>query len=183
MGLLVEDLLMLARLDAQRPIERRPVDLLAVATDAVRGARAVSPERTITLDVDAAAGTPEVIGDEARLRQVLGNLITNAIQHTPVSASVTVRVRTTDRMVVLEVADTGPGLDAESAAKVFERFYRADASRARESGGSGLGLSIVAALVAAHGGVVTVHTAPGHGATFRVELPHATELQAGTVVV
>ncbi|TQC50251.1 sensor histidine kinase [Rhodococcus sp. WS4] len=173
MGLLVEDLLMLARLDAQRPLETRPVDLLSVASDAVHGARAVAPDRSIALDVVPGPGTPEVIGDEARLRQVLGNLLANAVKHTPATADVTVRLSTTEESVVLEVADTGPGLGEEDAARVFERFYRTDASRTRESGGSGLGLSIVAALVAAHRGSVTVDSRPGEGATFRVELPRS----------
>nr|WP_274542817.1 HAMP domain-containing sensor histidine kinase [Rhodococcus opacus] len=173
MGLLVEDLLMLARLDAQRPLETRPVDLLSVASDAVHGARAVAPDRSIALDVRPGPGTPEVIGDEARLRQVLGNLLANAVKHTPATADVTVRLSTTEHSVVLEVADTGPGLSEEDAARVFERFYRTDASRTRESGGSGLGLSIVAALVAAHRGSVTVDSRPGEGATFRVELPRS----------
>ncbi|MBC2639958.1 MULTISPECIES: cell wall metabolism sensor histidine kinase WalK [unclassified Rhodococcus (in: high G+C Gram-positive bacteria)] len=173
MGLLVEDLLMLARLDAQRPLETRPVDLLSVVSDAVHGARAVAPDRSIALDILPGPGTPEVIGDEARLRQVLGNLLANAVKHTPATADVTVRLSTTEQSVVLEVADTGPGLSEQDAARVFERFYRTDASRTRESGGSGLGLSIVSALVAAHRGSVTVDSRPGEGATFRVELPRS----------
>ena len=172
MGLLVEDLLMLARLDSHRPLENRPVDLLSVASDAVH-ARAVAPERSFALEVGSGPGTPEILGDEARLRQVLGNLLSNAATHTSATADVTVRLQTTENRVVLEVADTGPGLSEEDAARVFERFYRADASRTRESGGSGLGLSIVAALVAAHQGTVTVDSRPGEGATFRVELPRA----------
>ncbi|NLE82196.1 MAG: HAMP domain-containing histidine kinase [Rhodococcus sp.] len=171
MGLLVEDLLMLARLDAQRPLERVPVDLLAVAADAVHGARAVEPDRTIELEVIDGPGTPEVLGDDARLRQVLGNLVTNALTHTPPDTRVTVRVGTTEDDVVLEVVDTGDGLGAEEQERVFERFYRADASRTRASGGSGLGLSIVAALVAAHGGRVEVDSTKGVGSTFRVHLP------------
>ncbi|NLU82284.1 HAMP domain-containing sensor histidine kinase [Rhodococcus sp. HNM0569] len=171
MGLLVEDLLTLARLDSQRPLERAPVDLLAVASDAVHGARAVAPGRAISLVVLDGPGTAEVNGDDARLRQVLGNLLGNALAHTPESADVVVRLGTTERTVFFEVSDTGPGLSEEDAAHVFERFYRSDTSRARRSGGSGLGLSIVAALVAAHGGTVTVDSRPGEGATFRVELP------------
>lgn len=104
---------------------------------------------------------------------MLGNLLTNTVKHTPATADVTVRLQTTENRVVLEVTDTGPGLSEDDAARVFERFYRADASRTRESGGSGLGLSIVAALVAAHQGTVTVDSRPGEGATFRVELPRA----------
>ena len=171
MGLLVEDLLMLARLDAQRPLETKPVDVLSVAADAVHDAEAVAPERDITLRLLPGPGIPEVVGDDARLRQVLGNLVGNAIRHPPQDASIEICVGTTDTSVLLEVRDTGPGLSEEEAQHVFERFYRADSSRTRESGGSGLGLSIVAALVAAHGGTVTVDSAPGVGATFRVELP------------
>lgn len=171
MGLLVEDLLMLARLDEQRPLDRSPVDLLAVAADAVHNARAVAPERTITLDIIDGPGTPEVLGDDARLRQVLSNLVTNALTHTPPGADVTVRVGTADTDAVLEVVDTGPGLDPDDRERVFERFYRADASRTRASGGSGLGLSIVAALVAAHGGKVEVESEQGVGSTFRVRIP------------
>ncbi|MDV3207186.1 MAG: HAMP domain-containing histidine kinase [Rhodococcus ruber] len=171
MGLLVEDLLVLARLDAQRPLEQNPVDLLALAADAVHDARAVAPERTVELEVFDGPGIPEVLGDDARLRQVLGNLVTNALTHTPADARVTVRVGTAGPDAVLEVVDTGPGLSEADRARVFERFYRADVSRARSSGGSGLGLSIVAALVAAHGGRVEVESAPGAGSTFRVLIP------------
>ncbi|WP_433492933.1 sensor histidine kinase [Nocardia grenadensis] len=171
MGLLVEDLLMLARLDAQRPLDRTPVDLLTLAADTVHGARAVAPERHITLEVIDGPGTPEVLGDDARLRQVLGNLVTNALTHTPPDADVTVRVGTEHDDAVLEVVDTGPGLPPEDRERVFERFYRADSSRTRSSGGSGLGLSIVAALVAAHDGTVEVESEQGAGSTFRIRLP------------
>ncbi|GAB2528553.1 HAMP domain-containing sensor histidine kinase [Nocardia heshunensis] len=178
MSLLVEDLLMLARLDAQRPVERRPVDLLMLASDAVHSARALAaaqrpdgPERKIDLEIRPGPGTLELLGDEARLRQVLANLLNNALVHTPPEAEVTVRLTPAEDEVAMEVADTGPGLDPEQAERVFERFYRADASRSRESGGSGLGLSIVQALVAAHGGKVSVTSAPGEGTTFTVRLP------------
>nr|WP_242640296.1 HAMP domain-containing sensor histidine kinase [Rhodococcus fascians] len=174
MGLLVEDLLMLARLDAQRPLDMRRVDVLTIAADAVHDAKAVSPARDISLKVLAGPGIPEVDGDDARLRQVLANLVGNAVRHTPESASITVCVGTTRSSVLLEVEDTGPGLAEDEAAHVFERFYRADSSRTRESGGSGLGLSIVAALVAAHNGTVSVRSTPGTGASFRVELPRPT---------
>lgn len=171
MGLLVEDLLLLARMDEQRPFERHPVDLLAVAADAVLDARARAPQRRITLEVMPDSAPAEVLGDDARLRQVVGNLVGNALDHTPESADVTVRVGAAGSDAVVEVSDTGPGLTEDDAARVFERFYRADESRARTSGGSGLGLSIVAAIVAAHGGTVGVDSAPGKGATFRVRLP------------
>jgi len=176
MGLLVEDLLLLARLDQERPLERRPVDLLSLAADSVHDAQAVEPDRDITLHADAQdAGVPVVVGDEARLRQVVSNLVTNALTHTPHTAPVEVRVKTEQvdgvGWAVLTVADQGPGLADDEAARVFERFYRADTSRTRASGGNGLGLSIVAALVAAHGGHVDVESETGHGATFRVRLP------------
>ncbi|WP_430330911.1 sensor histidine kinase [Rhodococcus sp. ACT016] len=171
MGLLVEDLLMLARMDAQRPFERHPVDLLGVAADAVHDARAIAPHRRISLEFLPDSGPAEVMGDVARLRQVAGNLVNNALQHTPDAAKVTVRVGTSGDDAILEVADAGPGLSEEDTTRVFERFYRADESRTRASGGSGLGLSIVAAIVKAHGGAVTVDSAPGKGATFRVLLP------------
>jgi two-component system OmpR family sensor kinase len=175
MGLLVDDLLLLARLDQQRPLALAPVDLLALADDAVHDARAVDPARPVRLEVGPADPPPVVLGDERRLRQVLANLVGNAVRHTPPGTSVTVRVATEpDRpAVVLTVADEGPGMTAEHAARVFERFYRADPSRARDEGGTGLGLAIVAALVAGHGGTVDVDTAPGRGARFRVELPLA----------
>ncbi|MBS9375413.1 sensor histidine kinase [Rhodococcus sp. B50] len=174
MGLLVEDLLMLARLDEQRPLDRSPVDLLAVAADGVHGARAVAPDRHVELEIIDGPGTPEVLGDDARLRQVLSNLVSNALTHTPPEAEVTVRVGTTESDAILEVVDTGLGLDHEDRERVFERFYRADASRTRASGGSGLGLSIVAALVAAHGGKVEVESEKGVGSTFRVRIPRLT---------
>jgi two-component system OmpR family sensor kinase len=170
MGVLVEDLLLLARLDQQRPLDRAPVDLLELATDAVQDARAVDPERTVDLEVVAGGPAPVVSGDAARLRQVLGNLVGNALTHT--SAPVTVRVATTPTTAVVEVVDAGPGIPPEDRPRVFERFYRADTSRTRASGGTGLGLSIVAALVAAHRGTVQVDDTPGGGATFRVTLPH-----------
>ncbi|MCK0176737.1 HAMP domain-containing histidine kinase [Mycolicibacterium sp. F2034L] len=171
MGLLVEDLLLLARLDAQRPLEQRRVDLLTLASDAVHDARSIAPARTISLEVFDGPGTPEVIGDEARLRQVLGNLVANALQHTPETAGVCIRVGTQEGDAILEVRDEGPGMEQEDAHRIFERFYRTDSSRARESGGTGLGLSIVDSLVFAHGGTVGVTTAPGQGCTFTVKLP------------
>ena len=176
MSLLVDDLLLLARLDAQRPLESRRVDLLALASDAVHDARAIAPHRKITLDVVDGPGIPEGLGDESRLRQVLSNLMINAVQHTPGTADIAVRVGTKDDDAVLEVIDDGPGMCEQDAQRVFERFYRADSSRARTSGGSGLGLSIVDSLVRAHGGSVTVTTAPGHGCRFHVSLPRIADL-------
>jgi two-component system OmpR family sensor kinase len=179
MGLLVDDLLLLARLDAQRPIEHNRVDLLALASDAVHDAQALAPNRKITLEVLDGPGTPEVLGDEPRLRQVLSNLVTNALQHTPESADITVRVGTDADDTILEVVDEGPGMSQQDALRIFERFYRTDSSRARISGGSGLGLSIVDSLVNAHGGVVTVTTAPGQGCRFYVSLPRIADGAAG----
>ncbi|RAU89987.1 two-component sensor histidine kinase [Mycobacterium colombiense] len=178
MGLLVDDLLLLARLDVQRPLEHHRVDLLALASDAVHDGQAMDPKRTITMEVLDGPGTPEVLGDEARIRQVLSNLIANALQHTPESADVTVRVGTDGADAVLEVVDQGPGMNQEDASRVFERFYRTDSSRARASGGTGLGLSIVDSLVRAHGGVVSVTTAPGEGCRFRVTLPRISDVPA-----
>jgi two-component system OmpR family sensor kinase len=178
MGVLVEDMLLLARLDQQRPIEHRPVDLLTLAADAVQDARIIAPGRDITLDVGSGAAFL-VLGDEVRLRQVIGNLMNNALTHTPDGTAVAVRLLAGPRQpvpsVVLEVADQGPGLRRDQAEHVFERFYRADQARTRTAGGTGLGLAIVAALVAAHDGTVALQTAPGQGATFRITLPLAPE--------
>jgi two-component system OmpR family sensor kinase len=178
MGLLVDDLLLLARLDVQRPLDHNRVDLLALASDAVHDGRAIDPKRTITMEVFDGPGIPEVLGDEPRLRQVLGNLVANAIQHTPESADIRVRVGTDGDDAVLEVADDGPGMSQQDAQRIFERFYRTDSSRARASGGTGLGLSIVNSLVKAHGGSVTVTTAPGAGCCFRVTLPRVSDVPA-----
>ena len=178
MGVLVQDMLLLARLDQQRPIEHRPVDLLTLAADAVQDARIIAPDREITLDVGSGAAFL-ILGDEVRLRQVIGNLMNNALTHTPEGTPVAVRVLAGPRQpvpsVVLEVADQGEGLRQDQAEHVFERFYRADQARTRKAGGTGLGLAIVAALVAAHDGTVALMTAPGQGATFRITLPLAPE--------
>jgi two-component system OmpR family sensor kinase len=174
MGVLVDDLLLLARLDQGRPLERAPVDLVRIAADAVGDARAADPDRPVTLvGDDGGRDSITVEGDEVRLRQVTANLLANARQHTPPGTPVRVRVSEEDGRAVLEVADDGPGLQPDEAAHVFERFYRADPSRARASGGTGLGLSIVAAIAEAHGGTASVDSTPGQGATFRVELPTA----------
>ncbi len=176
MGLLVDDLLLLAQVDQARPLKMRPVDMLALAADAVQDARILAPSREIALDVVGGAALI-VSGDEVRLRQVVGNLMSNALIHTDDDAPITVRVGARDETVFLEVADKGPGLNPEQVERVFERFYRADSARSRrrsgEDRGSGLGLAIVQALVGAHGGTVVVESALGEGATFRVELPLA----------
>jgi two-component system, OmpR family, sensor kinase len=215
MGVLVEDMLLLARLDQQRPLERKTVDLITLAADAVHDARVVAPDRSINLTVDSGPAML-VVGDEVRLRQVIGNLMSNALTHTPDGTAIDVRLRSgsldegpaglvngsagppsvnghsnlplangvyrasangrsSPAAVVLEVTDNGPGLTPEQAEHVFERFYRADQARTRKAGGAGLGLAIVAALVAAHGGAVWVDSAPGRGATFRIALPLAPE--------
>jgi two-component system OmpR family sensor kinase len=181
MGLLVDDLLLLARLDQQRPLERAPVDLLALAADAVHDAHAVAPDRRIELVLsgdDGGRGSALVVlGDDQRLRQVLANLIDNALSHTPAGRPVEVRVGGAgldgQPAAAVEVVDHGPGLTAEQAERVFERFYRADPARSQAAGGTGLGLSIVAALVAVHGGTVQVDSVPGRGTRFRVVLPLA----------
>ena len=168
MSVMVDDMLVLARLGQGRPLERTPVDLQAVAEDAVADARAVAPQREITLD----APQPVVVtGDDTRLRQVMGNLVRNAIVHTPTDSPIEVAVNTSDGAAVMKVADHGPGLKPEEASRIFEPFYRADPSRSRDSGGVGLGLSIVSAVTTAHGGKVRVVDTPGGGATFEVELP------------
>jgi two-component system OmpR family sensor kinase len=181
MGVLVEDMLLLARLDQQRTLEHRPVDLLTLAADAVQDARMISPDREIGLTVGTGAAFI-VLGDEARLRQVISNLMANALTHTPAGTPISVRISTAGpdeaipvASVVLQVTDQGPGLTSEQAEHAFERFYRADQTRARTTGGAGLGLAIVAALVSAHGGTVGLDTAPGQGATFRIMLPLAAE--------
>jgi two-component system OmpR family sensor kinase len=168
MGILVEDLLLLARLDQSRGLQPRPVDLSALAGDAVEDARAADPDRRIELD----APEPVVASaDDARMRQVAANLLSNALVHTPAGTPVTVRVDADGPDAILEVADRGPGLTPEQASRAFEPFYRSDPSRDRSTGGAGLGLSIVAAISEAHGGRVEVRPTPGGGATFKVTIP------------
>jgi two-component system, OmpR family, sensor kinase len=169
MSLLVEDLLLLARLDEGRPLEQEPVDLAQVVGEAVDAARIVDHDRPIDVAVEPAT----VIGDRDRLRQVVDNLLANVRSHTPRGSKVAVGLHPVDGRVELSVSDTGPGLSEEQAAQVFERFYRVDGSRARVSGGVGLGLSIVAAVAQAHGGNAEARTTPGGGATFVVAIPLA----------
>ncbi|MEV6362191.1 sensor histidine kinase [Nocardia asteroides] len=180
MSVLVEDLLMLARLDANRPLEREQVDLVVLAGDAVHSAHAMaarqppgstSSARSIDLEVMPGQGPLEILGDSARLRQVLSNLLVNALTHTPPATPIVVRLTPTASDVRIDVIDQGPGLPADAGDRVFERFYRTDESRHRASGGSGLGLSIVQALVGAHHGRVSVTSTFGEGATFTVLLP------------
>jgi two-component system OmpR family sensor kinase len=167
---LVDDLLVLARLDQGRPLAKEAVDLRAIATDAVADARVVAPQRQISL---SANGPVIVAGDDTRLRQVLGNLVRNALVHTPAQTPIEVAVATDDGVGRMSVADHGPGLAAEDVERIFEPFYRADPGRSRDRGGAGLGLSIVSAVVTAHGGRVKVSRTEGGGATFEVELPLA----------
>ena len=183
MGLLVEDLLLLARLDQERPLRVAPVPLARLVDDAASAAQAIAPDRTIEVDVSPESDRLVVNGDEARLRQVLDNLVTNALTHTAPGTPVTLRLRPEgETHAVIEVADRGPGLTPEQSARVFERFYRVDKARTRRAAsrgtghtGTGLGLAIVAALTAAHSGTVEVDSVPGEGATFRVRLPLASE--------
>lgn len=168
--LLVEELGLLARLDAGRPLERVPMDLTTVVETIVEDAQVVYTGTDIRLIAPASV---EFVGDEARLAQVLHNLVGNAVRHTPPGTEVWIEVVEEDGAVVISVADDGPGIDEENVPRLFDRFWRADASRSREYGGSGLGLAIVQAIVQAHGGSVEVESDIGRGTTFRVTLPHA----------
>lgn len=177
MGSMVEDLLMLARLDEQRPLQLKPVDLQLLAHDAVVDTKASSGDRTIRLTGldDASPTAAPVQGDEAKLRQVIGNLVGNALRYTPegspIELAVGVRNTPSGSVSVIEIRDHGPGIPETETNKIFERFYRADTSRTRETGGSGLGLAIVAAIVGSHGGTVQVAETGGGGATLVVSLP------------
>jgi two-component system, OmpR family, sensor kinase len=185
MGVLVDDLLLLARLDQQRPMETAPVDLRDIATAATEAARAAAPDRDITL---SGPDDPLVVqGDRSRLHQVVANLLDNALAYSPAGTPVAVRLATVPDpgggpdLASLEVVDRGQGLTADQAERVFERFYRTDPARSRAHGGTGLGLSIVAAITAAHGGSVAVDSTPGEGSTFRVLLPRRREDGDGRV--
>ncbi|MGV2920338.1 sensor histidine kinase [Streptomyces alfalfae] len=181
---IVEDLLLLARLDedpaarTQPSLKLTPMDLRTLAADALHDLRALAPDRAVTL-TGPGGGPPRaapVRGDEARLRQVMSNLIGNAIAHTPAGSSVRIGVGTHSTLAILELSDEGPGMTAEQAARIFDRFYRADTARGRtRTGGAGLGLSIAHSLVAAHHGRIEVDTSPGQGATFRILLPVHTD--------
>jgi len=169
MGVLVDDLLVLARLDEVRDTAREPVDLAEIARDAAADARAMAPDRNIALKV--ADDDTVVPGDEDRLRQVVGNLMRNALVHTPGGTDVELAVARVGDRVRLEVSDRGPGLPAPDGVVMFERFWRAEPARARGAGGAGLGLAIVQGIVSAHGGEVRAQTRPDGGATFTVALP------------
>ncbi|WP_430379825.1 sensor histidine kinase [Streptomyces sp. B1-3] len=192
---LVEDMLLLARIDEQAlkagrgdpgqgtgspapvplGLDCAPMDLRTLAADALHDVRALDVGRAVTLTGPNGVGPPArapVLADESRLRQVVTNLIGNAIGHTSPGTPIRIGVGTVGGHAVLEIADEGPGLTEEQARRIFERFYRADTSRTRATGGAGLGLAIVHSLVTAHAGHVEVRSAPGRGATFRVLLPH-----------
>ena len=165
MGSLVEDLLLLARLDQAREMDKVPVDLVALVRESVASAQAAGPEHPITTDI--AVDELFVLGDKVRIYQVISNLLANARTHTPAGTSITVRAWSDDQGVYVSVGDSGPGLSEDDQRRIFERFYRADASRVRNAGeGTGLGLSIVDAVMRGHGGSVTVHSELGKGSTF-----------------
>jgi two-component system OmpR family sensor kinase len=167
MTLLVEDLLLLARLDEGRQLERERVELSEVVREAVDTARTVDPDRKIDLDTEEAV----VLGDRHRLRQVVDNLLSNTRAHTPPGAAVRVSVATLEGNALVRVTDSGSGMTEDELGRVFERFYRTDPSRSRAKGGAGLGLSIVSAVAEAHGGEASVHSEPGNGSTFEISLP------------
>ncbi|HEV8625803.1 MAG TPA: HAMP domain-containing sensor histidine kinase [Acidimicrobiia bacterium] len=166
MKTLVEDLLLLARLDQTRPIERTPVDLGVLAADACSDAVAAAPDRPVALD----APDPVVIlGDQHHLRQAIANLVTNALRHTPAGTPIEVSARIANGAATVAVRDHGGGLDDDALAHVFDRFWQAD--RARVGKGAGLGLAIVAGIAAEHGGEARAANAPGGGALFTLRLP------------
>jgi two-component system OmpR family sensor kinase len=171
MASLVDDLLLLARLDQGRPLAREPVDVAAVVRDLGDDARMLEPTRPITVDVPD--DRVMVLGDESRLRQLLTNLLGNVRRHTEPRAACALRVVPIEADVMITVADDGGGMNPDDAAHAFDRFYRADASRNRDSGGSGLGLSIAKAIVDAHGGEITLETAVDAGTRVTIRLPRA----------
>jgi two-component system, OmpR family, sensor kinase len=168
MGVLVDDLLLLANLDQGRPLERHPVELSRLVTEMATDQRMLHSDWPVQVRI---APDIEVVGDELRLRQAVGNLLANTRAHTPPGTRIVISVSVRDGMAAIEVADDGPGVPADVMGRVFERFFRADPSRSRASGGSGLGLSIVAAIAEAHGGGVEVESPAVGGAVFRILLP------------
>ena len=165
---LVEELLLLARLDEGRPLEQASVDLAALLVEAVGTARAVAAQFPIALRI---ADVVTVTGDATRLRQVIDNLLANVRSHTPAGTTTTIDLHTHDDNAVITVADNGPGMDQREAARIFERFYRVDSSRSRQTGGTGLGMSIVQAIVVAHRGTVALTSAPGNGVAVTIQFP------------
>jgi two-component system OmpR family sensor kinase len=169
MGSLVEDLLLLARMDEARPHALEPVDLTHLIGESVASARAAGPEHPITLDV---ADDLYVLGDNKRIHQAVGNLLANARTHTPAGTAITITANSNESETTVSVSDAGPGLSEQDQSRIFERFFRVDPSRARHAGeGSGLGLSIVDAVMKAHGGRVSVESELGKGATFTLHFP------------
>src|ERR1017187_3891011 len=170
MGLLVDDLLLLARLDQGRPLDRAPVEGTSLVNDAVSDARAADPGRAVIARI---AAPIVVTGDDLRLRQAVANLVRNALVHTPAGSPVEVALQAQNGHAEIDIIDHGPGVPAAQRDRIFERFHRADPLRSRDQGGSGLGLSIATAVVTAHGGRISVTDTPGGGATFRIEFPAA----------
>ncbi|MFV0525837.1 MAG: sensor histidine kinase [Acidimicrobiales bacterium] len=168
MGRLVEEMLTLAKLDQHRPLDRRPVDVSNLAADVAADAQVTNPDRTVTTDIVSGI---TVTGDEDRIRQVMANVVGNATTHTPPGTPVRITVGADGPTARIEVHDDGPGMAPEVASRITERFYRADVSRSRQNGGSGLGMAIVAAVVEAHHGDLAVSSAPGDGTTITVRLP------------
>jgi two-component system OmpR family sensor kinase len=178
MARLVDDLLLLARTDQGRPLEVEPVDLVRLAREAVGDFAAADPGRPLTSELD---GSAVVMGDPIRLRQAIDNLLANVRAHTPPGTPTRVSVQRNGRWVEVTVADEGPGIPAQDQTRVFERFWRGDPARGRTgAGGAGLGLSIVDALVHAHGGTVAVDSVPSQGTAFTMRLPlRSKELASG----
>ncbi|HEY6538705.1 MAG TPA: HAMP domain-containing sensor histidine kinase [Candidatus Dormibacteraeota bacterium] len=168
MSQLVDDLLLLARLDEGRPLDQASVNLSELVVDAVADAAVADHQHRVRVEAPVPVRT---VGDEARLRQVVTNLLRNATAHTPAGTAIEVSVSSTADQALVEVVDHGAGVPPEIADRIFERFVRADQARGREHGGSGLGLAIVAAIVTAHQGTVSLTTTEGGGATFTVRLP------------
>ncbi len=169
MGRLIEDMLVLAKFDEERPLDLAPVDLNGLVSEAAADALASWPGRPITVDVDDEPAI--VIGDEDRLRQVISNVVVNALVHTDPHVAVALSVRRVDGQVTFDVEDDGQGMPPDVAERATERFYRADPARSRHRGGSGLGLSIVDAAVTAHGGTITIDTRTGSGTNVHVSFP------------
>jgi two-component system OmpR family sensor kinase len=169
---LVDDLLLLARLDEQQPLERRPLALDDIVEAAAEAAKVV--DRTRPLELDLGPRPTVVAGDSGRLRQLIDNLLSNTRQHTPPGTAVSVRLSTAADEAVLRVADTGPGIPTEEQERIFDRFFRLDGARSPGRGGTGLGLAIVQAIATAHNGRITVTNARPHGVAFELRVPLAT---------